>query len=85
MTRRLALHPAAVAAALVWLVCVPFAAMAQQAPSDHDLQIYAGLHAAAANGDIAEIEKLIGAGEKPERPGRQQPHPADRRRLPPPV
>jgi hypothetical protein len=40
--------------------------MAQQAPSENDLKIYAGLHAAAANGDIAEIEKLVAAGEKPD-------------------
>jgi hypothetical protein len=39
--------------------------LAQTAPTEHDLQIYAGLHAAAANGDVAEIEKLIAAGEKP--------------------
>jgi ankyrin repeat protein len=39
---------------------------AQTAPSERELQIYAGLHAAAANGDVAEIEKLIAAGEKPD-------------------
>ena len=29
------------------------------------LRIYAGLHDAAARGDVAEIEKLIAEGEKP--------------------
>ena len=33
-------------------------------PGDRELRIYAGLHAAAANGDVAEIEKLIAEGEK---------------------
>jgi hypothetical protein len=38
---------------------------AQTPPSAEDLRIYAGLHAAAATGDIAEIERLIAEGEKP--------------------
>jgi ankyrin repeat protein len=38
---------------------------AQTPPNARDLRIYAGLHAAAANGDIAEIERLIAAGERP--------------------
>ena len=38
---------------------------AQTPPSERDLRIYAGLHAAAANGDVAEIERLIAAGERP--------------------
>jgi ankyrin repeat protein len=40
-------------------------APAQQAPSPAELKVYAGLHAAAARGDVAEIERLIAAGEKP--------------------
>src|SRR6201999_4377120 len=40
-------------------------AIAQNPPSERDLRIYAGLHAAAANGDVAEIEQLIADGEKP--------------------
>jgi len=40
-------------------------APAQQAPSPAELKIYAGLHAAAARGDVAEIERLIAAGDKP--------------------
>jgi ankyrin repeat protein len=40
-------------------------ASAQTPPTERDLRIYAGLHDAAARGDIAEIEKLIAEGEKP--------------------
>jgi len=55
------------AAALALLyVAAPTALNAQNPPSDRDLQIYAGLHAAAANGDVAEIERLIAEGEKPD-------------------
>ena len=39
--------------------------LAQTPPNDRDLRIYAGLHAAAAAGDVAEIERLIAAGERP--------------------
>jgi ankyrin repeat protein len=39
--------------------------MAQTPPSERDLRIYAGLHAAAANGDVAAIEQLVADGEKP--------------------
>src|SRR5258705_12105796 len=52
----------AVAAALA---CSPTALHAQQAPTERDIAIYAGLHAAAANGEVAEIEKLITDGENP--------------------
>jgi ankyrin repeat protein len=40
-------------------------ASAQNAPTRQEIAIYAGLHEAAAKGDVAEIEKLIAAGEKP--------------------
>src|SRR5712691_2588094 len=40
-------------------------ASAQMPPSERDLRIYAGLHDAAARGDVAEIEKLIAEGERP--------------------
>src|SRR5262245_45037221 len=40
-------------------------ASAQQPPSSQELANYAGLHAAAAKGDVAEIERLIKSGEKP--------------------
>jgi ankyrin repeat protein len=43
----------------------PVGALAQIPPSPSELRIYAGLHAAAAKGDAAEIERLIAAGEKP--------------------
>jgi uncharacterized protein len=43
----------------------PTAASAQTPPTERDLRIYAGLHDAAARGDVAEIEKLIAEGEKP--------------------
>jgi ankyrin repeat protein len=33
-------------------------------PSENDLRVYAGLHSAAANGDIAEIERLVRGGER---------------------
>src|SRR5215470_11200370 len=39
--------------------------LAQSPPSERDLRIYAGLHDAAARGDVAEIEKLITEGERP--------------------
>jgi ankyrin repeat protein len=38
---------------------------AQNAPTRPEIAIYAGLHEAAAKGDVAEIEKLIAEGEKP--------------------
>jgi hypothetical protein len=40
-------------------------AQAQTAPTRDEIAIYAGLHEAAAKGDVAEIEKLIKEGEKP--------------------
>src|SRR5436305_2371263 len=39
--------------------------LAQIPPNAAELRVYAGLHAAAAKGDTAEIERLIAAGEKP--------------------
>src|SRR5215207_1817147 len=41
-------------------------ALAQIPPGPSDLRIYAGLHAAAAKGDAAQIERLLAAGEKPD-------------------
>src|SRR5262245_57491282 len=40
-------------------------AFAQTPPTERELRIYAGLHDAAARGDVAEIERLIAEGEKP--------------------
>lgn len=65
MIRRFALHPAAVAAILALFAALPTSPWAQQPPTERELKIYAGLHAAAANGDVAAIEKLIAEGEKP--------------------
>ncbi len=41
------------------------AALAQTAPTADEIRIYAGLHEAAAKGDVTEIEKLIAEGERP--------------------
>ena len=46
---------------LVFLILM-FPAAAQIPPSASELQAYRGLHAAAAKGDVAEIEKLVKAG-----------------------
>lgn len=47
------------------LVLLAAEVRAQRGPSPEDLRIYAGLHEAAAKGDVAEIERLIEAGERP--------------------
>jgi ankyrin repeat protein len=57
-------------ATLALLVAAPASLLAQtppgpREPSPRDLRVYAGLHAAAANGDVAAIEQLIADGEKP--------------------
>lgn len=50
----------------IWLAgALAGSVLAQTPPSDHDLKIYAGLHAAAATGDVAAIEELVANGEKP--------------------
>ena len=57
---------------LAWTVTAALAlslagrAAAQTPPNERDLRIYAGLHAAAAQGDVAEIERLIAGGERPD-------------------
>jgi ankyrin repeat protein len=53
------------ATGLFWLVALAPAALAQNAPARQELAVYAGLHEAAAKGDVAEIEKLLKEGEKP--------------------
>jgi uncharacterized protein len=55
----------ALATGLFWLVALATAALAQNAPARQELAVYAGLHEAAAKGDVAEIEKLLKEGEKP--------------------
>jgi ankyrin repeat protein len=47
--------------AALWL---PLPALAQIPPGPSELRVYAGLHAAAARGDAAEIARLIAAGER---------------------
>ncbi|HEY2229119.1 MAG TPA: ankyrin repeat domain-containing protein [Xanthobacteraceae bacterium] len=69
MNRRFAVS-SIFAAVLAWLAVAPATslvapALAQTPPNDHDLHVYAGLHAAAAGGDVAAIEQLIADGEKP--------------------
>jgi ankyrin repeat protein len=56
-----------IAAAAIALLCAapPTSLKAQNPPSDRELQVYAGLHAAAANGDLTEIERLLQEGENP--------------------
>src|ERR1700730_3230846 len=71
--RAIVLFAAAAARGLIRLVvaavgCFPFGAdvvLAQTPPTERELRIYAGLHAAAARGAVAEIEQLIAEGEKP--------------------
>lgn len=53
----------ALGALLLGFGSVPLSA--QTPPSARDLRVYAGLHAAAAAGDVAEIERLIADGEPP--------------------
>ena len=50
--------------ALLFLVLIGVAgpATAQIAPSAAEIATYSGLHAAAAKGDTAEIEKLVKTG-----------------------
>ncbi len=47
---------------LILLLVLAIPANAQIAPSEAELQAYQGLHAAAAKGDSATIEKLVKAG-----------------------
>src|SRR5215213_1108634 len=49
--------------ALTLILTGALPALAQIAPSQSELRVYAGLHAAAAKGDTAEIERLIAAKE----------------------
>ncbi len=49
---------------IAFFIALP--ASAQIAPTDAELRAYSGLHAAAARGDVAEIEKRIAAGENKE-------------------
>jgi hypothetical protein len=62
MRRRVLIACAAFATLLASLA--PQSSSGQTPPSAEDLRIYAGLHAAAAKGDVAEIERLVAGGEK---------------------
>lgn len=57
-------RPRVLLAALVIGFLAP-PAHAQNPPTRQELAVYAGLHEAAAKGDVAEIERLIKDGEKP--------------------
>ena len=63
MTRRL-FKVVLATAGLTLFAGVVGGAVAQTPPSERELRIYAGLHDAAARGDVAEIEKLAAEGEK---------------------
>lgn len=53
-------------AALLLAIATALPASAQVGPTAAELRAYSGLHAAAARGDVAEIEKRIAAGENKE-------------------
>ena len=55
-----------VLAVLLVALVTALPAFAQIAPTEAELRAYSGLHAAAARGDIAEIERRIGANENRE-------------------
>ena len=50
---------------LLFLIAATRPVLAQIPPGAAELRIYAGLHAAAAKGDAAEIARLMAAGETP--------------------
>ena len=56
-------------------------ALAQTAPTADEIRVYAGLHEAAAKGDVTEIEKLVKEGERINIQDFKEPHAAARRRL----
>jgi ankyrin repeat protein len=53
-------------AAIVIALLTALPAWAQVAPDEAELRAYGGLHAAAARGDVADIERRIAAGEDKE-------------------
>jgi len=55
-----------VLAALILVLASVLPASAQIAPTEAEWRAYSGLHAAAARGDVAEIEKRVAAGENKE-------------------
>jgi uncharacterized protein len=63
MTHRL-LNVVVAVAGVTAFAAVIGSAVAQTPPSERELRIYAGLHDAAARGDVAAIEKLTAEGER---------------------
>ncbi len=59
-------HASVVALANLMLAAFTFDARAQVAPTPAELAAYTGLHAAAARGDLADIQRRIAAGESKE-------------------
>jgi ankyrin repeat protein len=53
-------------AAFLLVLFMALPASAQVAPTESELRAYGGLHAAAARGDVVEIEKRIAGGENKE-------------------
>jgi uncharacterized protein len=64
MIRRTIVVSIAVLVAIATMLALVGGPAAQTPPNERDLRIYAGLHAAAARGDVAEIERLVAAGER---------------------
>lgn len=64
LRRALMLRTGAAAFASV-LAALVAPASAQNAPTREEIAVYAGLHEAAAKGDVAAIEQLVRGGEKP--------------------
>ena len=60
------LAPMRVLTALLLVLATLLPASAQVAPTETEWRAYRGLHAAAARGDVVEIEKLIASGENKE-------------------
>ena len=64
-----ALRFALLASALAAVIACPHPLLAQIAPNPTELRAYTGLHAAAAKGDVAEIERLTRGGADKEARG----------------
>lgn len=58
--------PMHVITALLLMLVTFLPASAQVAPTESEWRAYRGLHAAAARGDVVEIEKLVASGENKE-------------------
>jgi ankyrin repeat protein len=58
--------PMSIVAAFFLALLAILPAFAQIAPTETELRAYGGLHAAAARGDVADIEKRVASGENKE-------------------